>query len=338
MKTDKGISRMQALIAAVVVVAAAAATFVVIRSDIFGAEGSGLGEQFDYDLTELRKIDPNLIVYRRVRSIQTGFTHPRGIAAGASDRIYIAGDESIRVFAAEGKHPIREIPLDSPPYAIAVGPDGTIYVAMTDHVEVYDPDGKRTARWASLGDKARLVALAVAEHDLFAADAGNRVVLRFDTTGKLLTRIGEKDADRNIPGLVVPSPYMDVAVAPDGLLRVSNPGRRRVEAYTFDGDLEFSWGESGPAIDRFCGCCNPTNLAVLPDGSLVTAEKGLPRVKIYDPEGKFVSVVASPADFGKDAAGMDLAVDSKQRIWVLDPPNGRALVYEKIGDVERNDE
>ena len=119
------------------------------------------------------------------------------------------------------------------------------------------------------------------ENNVFAADAGNRVVLRYDKSGKLAGRIGEKNKERNIPGLIIPSPYLGVVLAPDGLLRVNNTGRHRVEAYTVNGDLESSWGKPSNAIEGFCGCCNPIGLALLPDGRYVTCEKGLPRVKVY---------------------------------------------------------
>ena len=169
------------------------------------------------------------------------------------------------------------------------------------------------------------------ENDVFAADAGNRVVLRYDKSGKLAGRIGEKNKERNIPGLIMPSPYLDVVLARDGLLRVNNTGRHRVEAYTPSGDLEFSWGKPSNAIEGFCGCCNPIGLALLPDGRYVTCEKGLPRVKVYSPEGVFESVVAGPESFPENAksginktradcmlGGLNAAVDSQQRIYILD--------------------
>ena len=61
-----------------------------------------------------------------------------------------------------------------------------------------------------------------------------------------------------------------------------NPGRHKIEAYTFDGELETSWGTPATTIGGFSGCCNPTHIAMLPDGSFVTSEKGLARVKVYD--------------------------------------------------------
>ena len=78
-------------------------------------------------------------------------------------------------------------------------------------------------------------------------------------------------------------------MAPDGLLRVVNPGMHRIEAYTPDGDLESFWGRRVDGIEGFCGCCNPANIAILPDGRIVTAEKGIPRVKVYHGRGQFVA-------------------------------------------------
>jgi hypothetical protein len=119
----------------------------------------------------------------------------------------------------------------------------------------------------------------------------------------------------------------------DGLLRVTNPGRHRVEAYTVDGHLELAWGKPSAGIDGFCGCCNPINIALLPDGRMVTCEKGLPRVKIYREDGTLESVVAGTETFPENAkfsmnlaagklGGLDAAVDSKGRVYILDPVTG----------------
>ena len=61
----------------------------------------------------------------------------------------------------------------------------------------------------------------------------------------------------------------------------------------------------------------------------MTCEKGLPRVKIYSDQGRFESVVAGPESFPENAkacsdlndctrGGMDAAVDSEGRIYILD--------------------
>ncbi len=138
----------------------------------------------------------------------------------------------------------------------------------------------------------------------------------------------------------MPSPYFDVAVAPDGLLRVANPGTHRIEAFTFDGHLELSWGKRGMGIEAFCGCCNPSNIAILADGRVVTAEKGIPRVKVYSESGEFECVVVGPEILAPNRSAtvetrdelrlhpVDLAVDSRSRILVLDPAAGSVRIFE----------
>jgi sugar lactone lactonase YvrE len=244
--------------------------------------------------------------------------------------VYIAAGNSVSVLDREGTR-VMDIDLGTAARCAAVAGDGTIYAGVRDHVEVFDPKGKRLATWDSPGKRTWFTGLAVGENDIFAADAGNRVVLRYDKSGKLAGRIGEKNKERNIPGLILPSPYLDVKLARDGLLRLNNTGRHRVEAYTPSGDLEFAWGKPSNAIEGFCGCCNPVGLALLPDGRYVTCEKGLPRVKVYSPEGTFESVVAGAEYFVENAkatfvkgtedcrlGGLDAAVDSQQRIYILD--------------------
>jgi len=187
----------------------------------------------------------------------------------------------------------------------------------------------------------------VGENDVFAADSGTRVVHRFDRSGKAVGRIGAKNAERNAPGFVVPSPYLAVRIHRDGLLRVNDPGRHRIEAYTLAGDFEGAWGKFGAGIDGFCGCCNPINFTFLPDGRSVTCEKGLPRVKIYTAEGQLESVVAGTESFPENAkvgagehdsdaslAGLDAAVDSEGRVYILDLVTAQIRVMRRKGTGE----
>jgi hypothetical protein len=278
----------------------------------------------------LRKTDPKLIHYEQVGHFAGPSPDPRRIVIGPEDRVYIAAGNSVSVLDGKGAR-VMDVGLGTPARCVAVAGDGTIYAGVRDHVEVFDTKGKRLATWDSPGKRTWFTGLAVGENEIFAADAGSRVVLRYDKSGKLAGRIGEKNKERNVPGLILPSPYLDVKLARDGLLRLNNTGRHRVEAYTPGGDLEFSWGKPSNAIDGFCGCCNPVGLALLPDGRYVTCEKGLPRVKVYSPEGTFESVVAGPESFVENAkatfvkgtedcrlGGLDAAVDSQQRIYILD--------------------
>ena len=133
--------------------------------------------------------------------------------------------------------------LWTPLRGVSISQTGELFVGLKDHLEFYDRKGQRRAAWDSPGPRTWFTAVAITADNVFAADAGQREVLRYDLAGKIVGRIGEKNKERNIPGFIVPSPYFDVKMHPDGLLRVTNPGRHRVEAYTVQGDLEFVWGK-----------------------------------------------------------------------------------------------
>ena len=336
-KVDTGI-----IVGAVIAVAVLAAIGSLLLVDTTGEKGSGLSEAYNLDAAKLAQFDPNLLQYEEVGTpIPTGFARARALALDGDGRFYVAGDEAIRVLSRTGNLE-RVVPLSGESRCVAVAPDGTLYVGLRSHVEVFDTDGQRLASWEKLGARAFLTSIVIAKDEVLVADAGNAVVVRYDAAGTEIGRIGEKDAERDIPGFYVPSPYFDIAMAPDGLLRAVSPGRLRIEAYTLDGDLEFWWGENGVRVEGFCGCCNPVNFAVLPDGSCVTAEKGLIRVKIYDPDGVFQAVVAGPEQLVEGgasrvfenvddarASGFDVAADADGRIYVLDTIENTIRVFAK---------
>ncbi|MHC4867328.1 MAG: NHL repeat-containing protein [Planctomycetota bacterium] len=343
MKKPLGTSRTDVLVIVLIGAAIGIGVYAMIRLDTTGEKGSGLGKAYEYDVKGLMEIDPNLIVYEEEGpAIATGFTAAHAICVAGDARIYVAGDRAIRILAQDGG--LRdEIGLSGEPRCLALADDGGIYVGFKDHVEVYDGQGKRSASWAGLGETAVLTSIAISNDDVFVADAGNRVVVRYDSGGKLVKYIGRKDKDKNIPGIVTPSPYFDLAVGRDGLLRVVNPGRHRIEAYTFDGDLEFWWGKFSSGLEGFTGCCNPVNFAILPDDSFVTCEKGLIRVKVYDGQGSFTGVVAGPKELVPGRAvricnlpaecqvgGFDLAVDGRGRVFVLDTIKNVVRVFAKV--------
>ncbi len=300
-------------------------------STVLSTKEVAAATQSSYDLDRLSRIEPALIQYNQcAKPIYTGFSVSRGIALDSKGSIYVAGDKTIRVFE-QGRDLVREIKIEGTPCSLFITEEGSLYVTMRDNVKVFNKQFKQTANWKSLGPRAVLTSIAVSKDHVFVADAGNRIVVHYNTAGEILNYIGKKDKDKNIPGFIVPSPYFDLAVARDGLLRVANPGRHRIEAYTFDGYFEFAWGKPTVRIEGFCGCCNPVSFAILYDESFVTCEKGLLRVKVYKPDGTFRAVVAgsdqlaegrscrvcvSPADCG--TGGFDLTADHAGRVFVLD--------------------
>ncbi len=293
--------------------------------------GSGRGKKedpFNYNIENLKNVDPELITYSEVMQIKPEMETLHGLATGGNDRIYVSGDSAILVLNREGK-PVRRIDLGEPARCISVGEDGLLYLGMSDHVEVYEETGRQHALWAGLGHEALITSIAAGENDIYVADAGNRMILRFDNEGRLIGFIGKENSTPGVQEFVVPSPYFDVAVGMDKTLWVANPGCHLLQNYTPEGKFIRSWGHSSVSIDGFCGCCNPTHIAITDEGSFITSEKGIARVKVYGPEGGFIGVVAEPRRFTEGTVGLDIAVDSRGRIIVLDPERNAVRIFSK---------
>ncbi|MDW8310852.1 MAG: hypothetical protein RMK20_15885, partial [Verrucomicrobiales bacterium] len=220
---------------------------------------------FAYDVSRLEKTDPRLVTHHEVARWPAPQSPARRLGLAPDGTLFVCGGHYVTAVSPAGERGL-EIALSAPPECVAVAEDGAIFVGLRDHIEVFDANGRRRASWDTPGRKSWLTALAVRANEVFVADAGQRVLLRYDRSGKFLARLGEKNRERGIPGFIVPSPFFDVKVAPDGLLRVTNPGRHRVELYTPEGDFEGAWGRASMDITGFSGCCNPISLALLPDG------------------------------------------------------------------------
>ncbi len=335
------------LIGMIVALAIATAAIALWTIRPHGESGSGLPEAFDYRVEEYTVVDPALLRWRETSSLPIALKQPRALVVGPNDRLWLAGDRAILSFAPDGS-PLGRIDLDAEPRQLAVaGGDHAIperlYIAFERHVEVHRVEGAREEAWPPFDAKAALTGIALGENEVFVADAGRRIVLRCDLQGKVLGEIGRRDENRGIPGFIIPSPYFDIAMGTDGLLRVVNPGRHRIEYYTPQGHLEqpLIWGRPGVAIDGFCGCCNPAGIALMSDGRTVTAEKGILRVKVYSEQGELQSVVAGPNDLAPAAAALVetrtdyglrapmVAVDRRGRVLVLDPVAGAIRFFEE---------
>jgi hypothetical protein len=296
--------------------------------DLFYQPRNSNDNPYEYKMDKLRHIDSSLIGYKQYNLIKPDIEQLHGIAVDKSDNIFIAGKDKVIVYNSELKEK-SFFKTGKEAKCIAIEDNGSVYLGILDHLEVYDSVGKFLKSWNPVNEKSVITSIAVTEKFVYVADAGNRVVYQYDKNGNLIKEIGKKNVDKGIPGFIIPSPYFDLLIGREGELWVVNPGRHSLESYNENGDLVSSWTKTSMDVDGFCGCCNPSNIAMLSDGSFVTSEKAIERVKIHLPSGEFKTVVASPENFDEGTKGIDLAVDSKDRIFVLDPVKKSVCVYIK---------
>lgn len=283
---------------------------------------------YDARLRAVSEIDPAWIHYQE----QTPPLEPQlevlsAIAVGPDNRIYAAGGTHVVVLSDTGAHLERRA-FDAPIRALTLGPEGRLYLGFDQAVAAFDPEGRRVADFAGISPDAILTALVAFEDTVFVADARRRAVLRYTPEGQPTGVIDGRRGDPNATGFVIPSLGFGLAPGTGRTLWVVNPGRHRLEKYNFDGDRLLAWdSRPGVELEAFCGCCNPCHIARLGDGSLVTSEKGIPRIKIYSRRGQFAGVVAAPERFDNPALPLPLAVDANDRILVADPSRKQIRIF-----------
>ncbi len=307
------------------------------RSQRAGAHSKPvLGAEFSYDVARFQQSDPALLRYEETARFAAGLQRARAIAVAADGAIWVGGNGGLRKFSPEGEL-ILDVALDQPVVTLALHPDGRILAGQLGKIAVLAPTGAAVAEWRDFPAGMLPTAIAIAGAVILVADAASRVLLKLDANGKTLGVIGARDPARNLKGFVVPSPYFCVRMAPDGLLRVTNPGEHQIEAFTLDGDLELAWGKGSFAVEGFCGCCNPVSFEIFPDGSFVTCEKGLPRVKLYNSAGEFTGLVAGPEAFPEylQAANAGTPDALGSGLYAAITPQGRVLILDSIGGTIR---
>jgi sugar lactone lactonase YvrE len=238
----------------------------------------------------------------------------RGIAVDGEDRVYVVGDSSVKVFDAEGEL-LRSWKTGLPGYCVAVDDDGKVWVGQWEQVEVFDAQGQRVDTLTDPDRLGLVTAIVVGKDHVLCADASARWIRRYDRQGNFLNNIGEQHRKG---GFHIPNGVVDFDVDDQGIVHVANPGMHRVERYKADGEyLDYFGKFDGQDPAGFPGCCNPTNLTLDAAGRVMVTEKATPRVKVYSPEGELLVVVADEG-FDSQAKNLDLAVDSKGRIYVVD--------------------
>jgi hypothetical protein len=242
---------------------------------------------------DIRTVPPELITYRQTSVFVCPVEGEATCFALYNDTTFVIGsaEPPMLSFFDETGTLLRTIPLPEEPQAVVCGTAETflkdkIVVAHPKHIAIYSAKGQHEDSWELPDEKSNVRCMVITRDYLYAADTGKLCIHRFDVKEKLDLTFGD--------GFVVFAAPITMTFSPkDDLLYIANPGNHRVEVFTQDGKYkpELCWGEGSAAIDGFAGCCNPIGLAALDDGRILTVEKSVSRIKIYE-DGKLDCVVA----------------------------------------------
>jgi len=288
---------------------------------VFAATGvawaAGAEQPLPFDLTEIGRFDPNV-------------KDMRSLAFDKDGRLYVAGATGVAVFDGQGKA-VRSLETPEPAVCATVDAEGTVYVGLRTQVLKFSADGKRIGAWGSKGREpgqfVYIASIAAADSSVYVADAGGRRLERFAVDGDYVSET---------TGFLIPGGYFDCVADGAGILHVAHTGRNRIERYDANGKLLGYWGELGLSREKFCGCDNPVHIALFGDGRVATTEKGIPRLKVYDPNGTLLAFLGSEA-FPPNAEAMALAVDSTDRIALAEPVGGQIRFYRLLPSEGKED-
>ncbi len=185
---------------------------------------------------------------------------------------------------------------------------------------VFSPAGEKSRSFIVKDVKSAKTAKLVGGK-LLIADMKVRKILVCDAqTGDVTASIGDN--------LRLCCGIFQFSTGPDNnSIVVANLGAFQVQTYDLSGKKTAEFGSRGNTLNEFHGCCNPVSVAVLPDGSYITAEKDPTRIKIYDKDGKTATAVAGVDELVKGCSDIPIAVDSKGNIYLAANREGSGPMF-----------
>ena len=281
------------------------------------------------EVEHFKDVDPNLISHEETRLLSLGSLNGSALIY-AEEKLIVAGDSSLVMMEPDGSNP-QKFSIDPHPICLLMEEPG-IFVGYKSYVAHYDRDMNLVRRWSDLGDRVHITNIAGNGEKVYVADAGNRKVIIYNQEGEVLGEFEGKSESEAGHGFIVPSPNFDLVVNEFGELWVVNPGKHALENYSDDGRMRGFWENASFDIDGFLGCCNPARITVMDNGSFVTSEKGMVRIKIHDQSGKLLSVVAPPRLFNEEGKAPDICCDEKGVVYALDFDRNAIRIFEPKTD------
>ena len=263
-----------------------------------------------------RVVPPQWIGYHETASFSVRIDQATCFHADRCHRLFIGSDSQVLVYNGSGRH-LGSFPVSGQPQALVLSRQeqfhpGKLLVVFQDHVDLYslsddtaEPfSASQLTSWKSFEGKPFLTSIALTADAAYIADAGEKIIYKCNAFGQIIQKIGGSPSPTEhanntrtaFPGFTISHPPYLSVTASSRLIHVANAGRHRVESFTTGGVWEpsLSWGDLSANFVGFCGSCNPVGIDTLSDGRIVTVEKTIDRVKVYETDGRLATVVAGP--------------------------------------------
>ncbi len=240
------------------------------------------------------------------------------LSKDAADKVYFAAPapssaqtNPINLFDRVGKG--KAGGQFSAPRGIAVSPDGTITIVdqLNYRVQQFQPDGAFLRQWGGIGtgpDKFGQIngyafgptGLAVAsDGTVYVADTWNHRISVFTSDGKPVRQWGTFFNGQDNP-TTLPQHTTEfygprgIAIAPNGLLYITDTGNSRILVFDKDGKVVRSFGSLGTGDGQMD---NPVGIAARADGTIAVADTNNARILLFNAEGQYQSAIPV-ADWG----------------------------------------
>ena len=244
------------------------------------------------------------------------------IATSTGSSVFIGGDKFVARYQSDLK-PVWALPTKKTVTAIALSGD-TVFASTYESILVISPEGKLITEWGPFEDSSVIVSVAANKSLVAFSDAQHKIITIIDKKGNMLKQIGFSGEP-----FIIPNNYFEVDLTKENMIYVANSGKNRIELRNLEGTIAESFGAPGNAPGDFCGCCNPSHFARIPEG-FITSEKGINRIKILDRHGVFVEYVNSVNKF-TPSVPLDVASPDGKIIYAVNPSDSKLYVFKRKG-------
>ncbi len=221
-------------------------------------------------------------------------------------KLFIASGESVYIYDTAGNK-LSTFPIKPTVRDITTDED-KIYILYPTLIEVYTAGGELSHQWEACSELSDYCSFTLSGDFVFVTDAENKNICKYTKEGNFVEFI---DSPR---GFIIPSYSFDIGSINDTVY-CANSGRHLIETYTLEGDFIAAFGGPGGEAGFFAGCCNPAYISFTPQGELIAAEKGNPRVSIYERNGKFKEVLLDSRLLGGGNKAYEVQTDG-ERLFV----------------------